>query len=391
MRKVESTGFLLELELKTPKIQLKFLRNLPINVEKGLQINTMEIGKNISKINNIGINNGIKQKNVATKNTQSMLAQTYAAYPSGQLLKAMFVGAKPIDEQKQNLDKLKNTSFAEKLEDYEFEALAGMMKKDNKNAKATNGLIGLIESGSVNMRTIYYSSKHSDIQPNMVNDIKLMQQAKATGTPVEDLIVPKFETADEAVKNAKVGDVYNVGDEKNVYIKTDDGNAKQLKFDKETYLKLFPPVERFSVGQSSIGDCYMVSTLDTLYQNPETRVKILDCFEQDGKDVKAKLPNREEVVVAKDCKLLEQMEDNPQEKIYIKGSEGLRILEHLYAGTRVDKAAQQAKNQTYDKLDDTVFEQLDYEDNQQFYTDTKQGSKDRIARSKAEASKPMSN
>lgn len=384
MRKVESTGFLLELELKTPKIQLKFLRNLPINVEKGLQINTMEIGKNISKINNIGLNNGIKQKNVATKNTQSMLAQTYAAYPSGQLLKAMFVGAKPIDEQKQNLDKLKNTSFAEKLEDYEFEALAGMMKKDNKNAKATNGLIGLIESGSVNMRTIYYSSKHSDIQPNMVNDIKLMQQAKATGMPVEDLIVPKFETADEAVKNAKVGDVYNVGDEKNVYIKTDDGNAKQLKFDKETYLKLFPPVERFSVGQSSIGDCYMVSTLDTLYQNPETRVKILDCFEQDGKDVKAKLPNREEVVVAKDCKLLEQMEDNPQEKIYIKGSEGLRILEHLYAGTRVDKAAQQAKNQTYNKLDDTVFEQLEYEDKQQFYTDTKQGSKDRIARSKAE-------
>lgn len=344
----------------------------------------MEIGNNISKVNNIGINSGIKQKNVSAKNSQSMPTQSYGAYPSGQLLKAMFVGAKPIDEQKQNLDKLKNTSFAEKLEDYEFEALSGMMKKDNKNSKATNALIGLIESGSVNMRTIYYSSKHSDIQPNIANDIKLMQQAKATNTPVEDLIVPKFETAEEAVKNAKVGDVYNVGDEKNVYIKTDDENAKQLKFDKETYLKLFPPVERFSVGQSSIGDCYMVSTLDTLYQNPETRVKILDCFEQDGNDVKAKLPHSDEVIVAKDCKLLEQTKDNPQEKIYIKGSEGLRILEHLYAGVRVDKNAQQAKNQTYNKLDDTVFEQLDYEDNQKFYTDAKHGSKDRIARSKAE-------
>ena len=339
------------------------MTNLPINREKGFQINTMEIGNNISKVNNIGINSGIKQKNASAKNSQSMPTQSYAAYPSGQLLKAMFVGAKPIDEQKQNLDKLKNTSFAEKLEDYELDALSGMMKKDNKNSKATNALIGLIESGSVNMRTIYYSSKHSDIQPNIANDIKLMQQAKATNTPVEDLIVPKFETAEEAVKNAKVGDVYSVGDEKNVYIKTDDENAKQLKFDKETYLKLFPPVERFSVGQSSIGDCYMVSTLDTLYQNPETRVKILDCFEQDGNDVKAKLPHSDEVVVAKDCKLLEQTKDNPQEKIYIKGSEGLRILEHLYAGVRVDKNAQQAKNQTYNKLDDTVFEQLDYEDN----------------------------
>lgn len=344
----------------------------------------MQIGNNISKVNNIGINNGIKQKKVSAENNQSMPTKSYAAYPSGQLLKAMYVSAKPIDEQKQNLETLKKTSFAENLEDYEFDALSNMMKSDNRNSKATKGLVGLIEDGSVNKRCIYYSSRHSDIQPNMANDIKLMQQAKATGKPVADLIVPKFADKNEAIQNAKVGDVYNVGDEKNVYIKTDDENAKQLKFDKETYLKLFPPVERFAVGQSQIGDCYLVSTLDTLYQNPETRVKILDCFEQDGKDVKAKLPNREEVIVAKDGKLLEQTKDNPQEKIYIKGAEGLRILEHLYAGVRVDKNIDQAKNQTYEKLDNTVFGQLDYEDDQRFYTDAKHGAKDRIARSKAE-------
>lgn len=344
----------------------------------------MEINNNISKINNIGIDRSIKQKNTVIQNTQNMPVKTYAAYPSGQLLKAMFVSSKPIDEQTQNLELLKNTSFAENLEDYEFDAISNMMKTDNKNSKSTKGLVGLIESGNVNKRVIYYSSKHSDIMPNLANDIKLMQQANSTGTPIAELIVPTFENAEDALRNSKVGDVYNVADNPNVYIKTDDENAKQLKFDKETYLKLFPPVERFSVGQSQIGDCYLVSTLDTLYQNPETRVKILDCFEQDGKDVKAKLPNNDEVIVAKDCKLLEQTEDNPQEKIYIKGSEGLRILEHLYAGVRVDKAVQQAKNQTYDKLDDTVFEQLDYEKNQKIYSDSKRASKDRIARSKAE-------
>ena len=254
----------------------------------------------------------------------------------------MYVSAKPIDEQKQNLETLKKTSFAENLEDYEFDALSNMMKSDNTNSKAANGLIGLIEDGSVDKRSIYYSSRHSDIQPNMANDIKLMQQAKVKGVPVADLIVPKYADKAEAVKNAQVGDVYNVGDEKNVYIKTDDENSKPLKFDKETYIKLFPPVERFAVGQSQIGDCYLVSTLDTLYQNPETRVKILDCFEQDGKDVKAKLPNHEEVVIAKDCKLLEQTKDNPQEKIYLKGAEGLRILDHLYAGVRTEITAQQA-------------------------------------------------
>ncbi len=357
---------------------------MPIIETKGFQINTMEIGNNISKVNNIWINNSIKQKKISAENNQSMPKQTYVAYPSGQLLKAMFVQSKPIDEQQQNLEKLKNSTFGDNLEDYEFDAISGMMAADNKNSKVANVLVDLINDGSINKRTIYYSSKHSDIQPNIANDLKLMQQAKATGMPIGDLVVPKFETADDAVKKAKVGDVYNVGDEKNVYIKTDDENAKQLKFDKETYLKLFPPVERFSVGQSQIGDCYLVSTLDTLYQNPETRVKILDCFEQDGKDVKAKLPNKDEVVVAKDCKLLEQTKDNPQESIYIKGSEGLRILEHLYAGVRVGKAIEQSKIQTYDKIDDTVFEQLEYEDDQQFYADAKQGSQDSIARANAE-------
>lgn len=344
----------------------------------------MGIGSNISKVNNIGINHYIKQKENSAENNKSMPKQTYAAYPSGQLLKAMFVGEKKIDEQTQNIDKIKNTSFADKLEDYEIDALSGMMKSDNKNSKAVNGLIDLIESGLVPNHTIYYSSKHSDIQPNIANDIELMQQAKATGTPIEDLIVPKFETAEDARKNAKTGDVYNIGDENNVYIKTDDENSKQLKFDKETYLKLFPPVERFCTFQSRIGDCYLISMLDTLYHNPETRVKILDCFEQDGKDVKAKLPNKDVSFVAKDCKLFDKTEDNPQKGIYNRGAEGLKILEHLYGDFRVQKSIEDAKTQTYKKIDNTFFEQLDYEDDKRFYTDAKQGSNDRIAHAKAE-------
>ena len=140
---------------------------------KGFQINTMEIGNNIPKINNIGMSKSIKQAKSAADNP-SMPTKTYAAYPSGQLLKAMFVSAKPIDEQKQNLETLKKTSFAENLEDYEFDALSNMMKSDNKNSKAANGLIGLIEDGSVDKRSIYYSSRHSDTQPNMANDIKLI-------------------------------------------------------------------------------------------------------------------------------------------------------------------------------------------------------------------------
>lgn len=345
----------------------------------------MEISNNISKLNNIGLSNGIKQKKI-TAEKQSMPAQTYSAYPSAELLKATFVTARPSKEELTNREFINNTSFAENLEDYEIKSLAGMMKSNNKNSEVLKDLIGFIEDGTVNKRTIYYSSKNSDINPNLAGDIKLMKQAKETGVPVEDLIVPKYANEKEAVQNAKTGDVYNVGDEKNVFIKTDDGNAKQLKFDKETYLKLFPPVERFSTGQSNIGDCYLVATLDTLFQNPETRVKILDCFEQDGKDVKTKLPNSDEVFVAKDCKLLDKKASEEEEKIYIRNgsAEGLKILEYLYGGVRVEDAIVNAKEQTYENIDNTVFNQLNFEENKQYYTDAKQGSKDKISRYKAE-------
>lgn len=346
----------------------------------------MEISNNISKLNNIGLTNGIKEKKM-TAERQSMPAQTYSAYPSAELLKATYVTARPTKEELANREFIKNTSFADNLEDYEIKSLAGMMKSSNKNSEVLKDLISFIEDGTVNKRTIYYSSKNSDINPNLAGDIKLMKQAKETGVPVEDLIVPKYTDEKEAVQNAKIGDVYNVGDEKNVFIKTDDKNAKQLKFDKETYLKLFQPVERFSTGQSNIGDCYLVATLDTLFQNPETRVKILDCFEQDGKDVKAKLPNSDEVFVAKDCKLLdEKTSKEEEEKIYIRNgsAEGLKILEYLYGGVRIEDAIVNAKEQTYENIDNTVFNQLNFEEEKQYYTDAKQGSKDKISRYRAE-------
>lgn len=345
----------------------------------------MEISNNISKLNNIVLSNGIKQKNLPAEK-QSMPAQTYSAYPSGELLKATYVTARPSKEELANREFINNTSFAENLEDYEIKALSGMLKSSNKNSEVLKDLIGLIEDGSVNKRAIYYSSKNSDINPNLAGDVKLIKQAKEAGIPVEDLIVPKYADAKEAVQSAEIGDVYNVGDEKHVFIKTDDENAKQLKFDKETYLKLFPPVERFSAGQSNIGDCYLVATLDTLFQTPETRVKILDCFEQDGKDVKAKLPNSDEVFVAKNCKLLDEKSSENEEKIYIRNgsAEGLKILEYLYGGVRVEDAIVNAKEQTYETIDNTVFNQLDFENDKRYYTDAKQGSKEKISRFRAE-------
>lgn len=118
----------------------------------------MEISNNIIKCNNIVLSSGIKQKNLFWEK-QGMPTQTYAAYPSGELLKATYVTARPSKEDIANREFIKNTSFAENLEDYEVKALSGMLKSSNKNSKVLRDLIGLVEDGSVNKRAIYYSGK----------------------------------------------------------------------------------------------------------------------------------------------------------------------------------------------------------------------------------------
>lgn len=344
-------------------------------------------GLNAAQKLNFQYNKGVKTE----ANNQPDLSRhaSYAEMPSGSLLKAMYCtavpSASPAAEIKKNSEYIKNTSFAESLEDYEVKNLAKMLVSTDKNAEPLGKLINLIEDKSVHKHCIYYSSGKSDLGQNLVDDINLMQEAKDKNIPVADLIVKSYASGKEGVQNSKIGDVYSVGDEKNVYIKTDDENSKQLKFDKETYLKLFPPVERFALGQSQMGDCYLISVLDKLYQNPDTRVRILDCFEQDGNNVKATLPNSQKTMVAENCRLNnEDAYSDYNKRYFIKGADGLKILENLFGEKRTDSYIDTAKLLTYEGLDDTVDTELSNEDYTKFYEQSKQAVSEKKQRYRAE-------
>ena len=53
----------------------------------------------------------------------------------------------------------------------------------------------------------------------------------------------------------------------------------EAKMEKEQYLELFPPVERYSAKQNDIGDCYFVAgVLISCVANPITYSKLLQMF-----------------------------------------------------------------------------------------------------------------
>ena len=303
---------------------------------------------------------------------------------SGAYLKAVFMpnAQAPIKQIEKNKEFIRD-SF-DNIDEKSTADLAKMMVK-NENKQSLKDLIDLVLEGDVPAYCIYNTCSEAYLQDNIKDDIQMLKTAKEQNLPPQDLMVKNYDSNEAGVNNAKVGDVFSVGDEKNVYIKTDDNSSKRLKFDKDTYFKLFPPVERFAMNQSSMGDCYLISTLDNIYQDTETRVKILDCFEQDGDNLKVQVPNDKNVrIIENYCKDGSEALENYDDYHFINGADGIKLLEDLFGDIQKDRFITAAKKQTYEKIDDTVSNQMKKEKKSQFLKDQKQTVEDKKQRYQAE-------
>ena len=143
---------------------------------------------------------------------------------------------------------------------------------------------------------------------------------------IKDAFVPQH-ASEEAGKNAsKVGDVFRVEGQDRIFIKSGDNSSKQLKMDADTYLKLYPPVERYSSCQGANGDCYLLSTINSIMENPYARTALYECFTQEGNNITIQLPDSPVKVTLEDGKLPKGAD---YEK-YSDGPLGMKLLEHAY-------------------------------------------------------------
>lgn len=135
-----------------------------------------------------------------------------------------------------------------------------------------------------------YSPDKANFNKNILEDIKKMAEAIRNGIEPIDAFVPKLNNIAEASSNKKIGEVFSLKDTNDVYVMDKNGPVK-LEMDRDTFFKMFPPLESHSTAQGQMGDCWFVSGgLDALMSNPKSRAQFYQMFSQKGNDIVIKLP-----------------------------------------------------------------------------------------------------
>ncbi len=152
--------------------------------------------------------------------------------------------------------------------------------------------------------------KDSKIPQNLIKDLNNKE-------------LPVFKTKEEALKEMKTGDVFFVEGDKFVSIVKRDGKTEHLKMSPENYNYLFPSVDRYSSVQSEFGNCYEVTALNALMDNPKTRENILMCIDTESSPgmIKVSIPNS---VLGKPV----EMKLVPEGESYMRGAKGFSVIEY---------------------------------------------------------------
>ncbi len=169
----------------------------------------------------------------------------------------------------------------------------------------------------------------------VAQDIDMYYKALTEGINVKDLMVPSAKSIDAGLSSAKIGDVFEVEGSNHIFIKTGDCKYTELNMSKEAYCKLFPPLDRYTSGQQNSGDCYLVSSLNSIMANPNARNMLLSCFNEnsDG-SITVKMPNSDTEIIIKDGQTISDL--GVKSGKHMTGSLGMQLLEYAYKVELVD-------------------------------------------------------
>ena len=205
-----------------------------------------------------------------------------------------------------------------------------MLDIDRGSVEASNFqmLLDLVEKGIIDSNIFKHFSKESTLIKEVSDDIDKLYNAYITGKNPIDVFVPTFKTTEEALKEVKIGDVFEIEGEEFISIKDRNERSKKLNISKSVYFDLFPPVGRFSSTQNLIGNCWEVSVFNALFSDPETRAEILKLFHQQGNDIVVLFPN---AAYGKVNFKNGEMPQNVEARFYSLGAKGFQMLEYADA------------------------------------------------------------
>lgn len=242
---------------------------------------------------------------------------------------------------------IKTLPFADELSPADKRNLGNVIRKGDEETEYMKKMIHLVCKEMVTPMATTSLCKHGIMSEMAKNDIDTYyDKVKGQGMSIKDAFVPVHASQAKGQESTPVGDVFRVEGQDKIFIKSGDDYSRQLDMDADTYLKLYPPVERYASAQGGNGDCYLLSSINAVMENPYARPALLDCFHQDGNDVVVQFPGKETKVVCPEGKL---PKGSDIEK-YTDGPMGMKLLEHAYGKTyEADK---------YAEYKDTVAEEM---------------------------------
>lgn len=267
-------------------------------------------------------------------NLSSMVANKQAAPTVGNY-QPTFGGKKKPDPINQWI---KTLPFADELSPADKRNLGNVIRKNDEETEYMKKMIHLVCKDMVTPMATTSLCKHGVMSELAKADIDTYyDKVKDKNMSIADAFVPVSASQAEGQAKAAVGDVFRVDGQDKIYVKSGDDYSRQLDMDADTYLKLYPPVERYASSQGGNGDCYLLSSINAVMENPYARPALLDCFHQKGNDVVVQFPGKETQVVFENG----QLPKGTDIEKYTEGPAGMKLLEHAYGKTyEADKYAE---------------------------------------------------
>lgn len=170
---------------------------------------------------------------------------------------------------------------------------------------------------------LYMTTKLSafgEFSPLVMSDIQKMQKGES--------IIPKFASNTSISEILNITNLADVISHNNQLFINEGNKLTPMNMTEETYLKLFPPVERFASSQGSIGNCRFISSgINNSMINPSARINLYKMIKQDGNDIVITIPRYQNYPTRFiNCEI-----ELPQNDKHIEGSLGLQMIEQSFA------------------------------------------------------------
>lgn len=141
------------------------------------------------------------------------------------------------------------------------------------------GVFDLIAKGKFSPVILENLSSTTKLSPEIIADLKLIKAGKTSA-------IKHFDSTKDILRQTSAGDVVSVNGK--MYI-NNNGQLEPWNMTEEAFDKLFPLGNRF-ITKQTYGNCYFISIIKSLYENPRTRGTYYKMFEQVGDDIQVTIP-----------------------------------------------------------------------------------------------------